>query len=548
VLPHPAPAARRALPVPSGNGHGHNLSGRLVEVTKSKGAYTAFGYQSATTANRDGRVTPAGSGDAHLEHHRERLVDQARDFQRNNGIFSGMIERASAYVVGNGFGLQAKTDDPKWNAEAERLFGEWWEKPEVRQLDSGDAIEQLVCSELMTAGDVGVVKTKLKLIQVIESEQIRGQGNARDGITKDKVGRPTSYSVAPYGRSGAPEIAKAEPVSPENFLFITRRMRPSATRTAPPLQSVFPMLHRINDVCDSEAIAWQMLARIAISVSRSNAQLDAFQQSTADPEQAGNTEGRPSTRVTELDYALIFHGEPGDEVKGIDRNIPGKDFPASLSTFLRLLGLPLGLPLEVILLDWTKSNYSQSRAVLEQAFVSFRRWQSVLEKFFHRPVYRWFIESAVAARQLSARPNMFKHEWIKSTFPWIDQLKEAEAWSMKLDRSFSTQAQVLKSLGLDRDEVLTTREREVREAIAIANKIKTDTGVDVPYQTFAGLAVPSAAPAQPAAEKGKRGKPAEEDDDEEDADAKFSVTLGEVEGPMVAKGVAGILRSRREAP
>lgn len=470
--------------------------GPSVEFSRQRGAYTAFGYNSATVASKDGRSPTAGSGDFQQEWDRERLVLQARDFQRNNGIFSGMIDRASAYVVGNGFCLQARTADEAWNSQVEALWKEFWLLPEIRGIQSGEDVEQLICSELMTCGDAAVIKTDRGLLQLIESEQIKGTGAALDGIKKDRYGRPLKFNVCPYTRAGAPDVSKAVPVDPADILFITRPTRPSSTRAVPPCQAVFPMLHRINDVCDSEAVAWQMLSRVAISVTRSNAGLNAFTESKADDTlSAADQDGRAAVRVTELDYALIFNGEPGDEVKGVDRNIPGKDFSASLNMFFRLLGLPLGLPLEVILLDWTKSNYSQSRAVLEQAYVTFRRWQAKLQRFFHAPVYRWFVDMKIRSRELKDLPDKYRHEWIKPSFPWIDQLKEAQAYAAKLDRSFCSHSDVLKSLDRDRKEVVDTVEAEVRDAIARAKKIKDDTGVEVPWQPFCGQAVPQVAPA-----------------------------------------------------
>lgn len=503
--PQPAPDAarsrRRIDPVST------------LDVIAGKGAYTAFGYRSASDLSKDGRAPTPGSGDHHQQTDRERLVNQARDFQRNNGIFSGMVERATSYVIGNGFGLQAKTESPEWNRLAERVWAEFWERPEIRGIESGSSLEQLVCSEVMTAGDVGVLKTSEGLLQVIESEQIKGPGALTDGIRKNRWGRPTRFSVAPYGKSGAPEVSRAQEYSADEFLFITNPKRPSATRSVPPCQASFPMLHRISDVCDSSAVGWQLQARLVMSVTRANGPLLAPQDSRADENLAGtDTSGRASTRVREFDYGTFFEGEPGDEIKGIERSVPGKNFTEDVTMMLRLMGLPLGLPIEIILLDWTKSNYSQSRAVLEQAYVTFRKWQSRLRCFFHSPVYRWVIDLAVADGRLAKRADMYAHEWIRPSFPWIDQLKEAQAYGAKVDRGFCTHAQVLKSLDQDRDDVVAARDREVRDAIERAKKIEADTGVKVPWEIFAGMAPPISAPAAPPQEE---EKPEEEEAPEE---------------------------------
>jgi hypothetical protein len=175
-------------------------------------------------------------------------------------------------------------------------------------------------------------------------------------------------------------------------------------------------------------------------------------------------------------------------VKGIDRTLPGANFPSSIVMFIRLLGLTLGMPVEVILLDWTKSNYSQSRAVLEQAFTAFRKWQKLLEDRFHRRVYRMAVDMAVARRVVTRRPDMYAHDWIKPTFPWIDQLAEAQAWGAKLDRNLCTLSQALKSLGKELDDELPARKAEIVKAIKTRDEIFAETGELIDWHPLAGYA------------------------------------------------------------
>jgi len=213
----------------------------------------------------------------------------------------------------------------------------------------------------------------------------------------------------------------------------------------------------------------------------------------------------------------MFHAEPGEKITGIERNIPGKNFTESVRTFLRLLGLPIGCPLELILLDWTQSNYSQSRAVLEQAYENFVGWQKKLIDFFFAPLFQWRLAAWQSASLVSKKAKI-EANWITPTFPWIDQLKEAQAQAAKIDRGFVTHSAVCKSLKTDREEVIDQREKEVREAIERSKKIEADTEVAVPWQIFAGLEPPGKSTTkdtedpEDTAEPGKKKK--ENDQDE----------------------------------
>ena len=463
---------------------------RRISVDGHRGYYTSFGYRAARVANREGRAPIAAAGSRHLEYDREKLINQSREFMRDNAIYKGMINRAASYIVGSGFKLQARTDDPDWNVKSETLWKYFWKNPGIRGFLSGQQLEKTVCRELLVAGDTAVLKLQGGKVQPIEAEQITSQ-RQKSGVNLGRFGNITSFNVCPYSASGFISASKSVNIKAEDVCFLSNPDRPSSTRSVPPSQAAFTMLHRINDVCDSEAIAWQMLARFAVAITQKDAAETAYLTSRDDPNKSGDdTEGDLTTRLHELDYALIFHGESGEEIKGIERNIPAKNFSETLRTFLRVLGLPLGLPLELVLLDWTQSNYSQSRAVMEQAYQTFLDWQLLLDSGFLSKVYMWKVAQWISEGVLGERGDLVKHEWIKPTFPWIDQLKEAQAYGVKLDRGMATHAQVLKSLNQDRDEMMEAREAEIKDAIERAKKIEKETGQKVPYEIFCGLKPP----------------------------------------------------------
>jgi len=460
---------------------------RTIKVDQHKSGYDALGFRSASVTARDGRTYIAGSGEAHQKYDRKKLIAQSRIFYYDNAIYSGLIERAVSYIAGD-VALQSNHPNKNHNAKVEKLWKNFWEKgkPEVRGILSGDQVIKMICRELLVAGDTGAIKTNQNKLQLIEAEQIAGKikDDAKDGIKKDTYGKPQSYYVCPYNRGGQPDTRNAKPYKPADFLFVTDPKRPSSVRSVPPSQASFPMLHRINDVCDSEAIAMQMLSRIAVSITREMGPEQAYEESVEDP---NKTEDEVASMLTELGTALIFHGEPGDDIQGVNHNIPGKDFGESIKMFLRLLGLPLGLPLEVILLDWTQSNYSQSRAVLEQAYQMFKARQKILKTMFLSEVFNWKYAHWVIEGLITDRKGGDAHEWILPTFPWLDQLKEAQAHAAKLDRTMTTHTAVCKSQGLDREDVVNTRVREIEDAIERAKKTEEKTGIKVPWQALCGM-------------------------------------------------------------
>jgi capsid protein len=180
-------------------------------------------------------------------------------------------------------------------------------------------------------------------------------------------------------------------------------------------------------------------------------------------------------RYVETQAGTFFHGEQGEDIKAIERNLPGANFPESVRMFLRLIGLPLGLPLELILLDFSQTNYAAARAAWSQAWASFTKWQVALKKRHNTPIYerwlRWRIASGENPKVYRDEPAMFRHKWDLPTFPWWNPKDEAEAWGAKIDHGFATQTDALASQGVDQQDYLRRRAAEIEAAMKTADEI-----------------------------------------------------------------------------
>lgn len=454
--------------------------------------YVKLGYRAADVIRKSGRPQPQpGSGDYHSRWDLDILRRESQAYDRDNGLYHGLIDRFLDNILGeHGFTLQARTSSVRYNRAVEKLWSEEFAPdPEIRGMDNWQATERKVLRHLVVDGDSGSIKTTVGKIQVVEAERIysskskSGSNRIEGGIELDEVGRPVAFHVADYDANG--NVGRnSRPIQAADFIFIANRDRISQTRGVPAMVSNFPMMHRINDVFDSEAAAWQLLSRLAVAVIRKDAEQQAYATSLEDIDAESPA---LATRYHDLGDAIMFHGEPGEDIRGIERNIPGANFTESVRMFLRLIGLPLGMPLELVLLDWSQTNYSSARASLLQAYRMFGRWQCLLSEKFHGPVYRWKVAEWIAAGKLPARDDAFAHEWVPPPFPWIDPLKDAQADGALMDRGQSTYGDVLKAQNRDRVDVIDNRATEIIDAINKAAEVKAATGKEVPWELFAGL-------------------------------------------------------------
>lgn len=461
---------------------------------------TGFSFEAVQRLRRSGRPLPqGGSADYQARYDLDLLRAESQRMDRDNAIYAAIVNRALDNIIGDGFSLQSRAASARKRQKIEALWRDWCESgPEVRGFSKWWQDERLVLRHVWVEGDVGAILVSQGDVagryQLVEAGQIVTPGagakskNIENGVELDKYGRPLRFHVADYSDSGATTKRVTQPIEAKDFVFVCQRLRASQTRGFPVQTPNLPVFHMLSDVLVNEAYSWQLQSRIAVAITRPGAAELAM---AASDESDRTKPPAVADRMLDFDDGLVFHLEPGESVQTIQRNIPGHQFTDSVTTYLRILGLPVGMPLELVLLDWSKTNYSSARAALEQAFGAFRTWQRILEQQWHDRLFAWKVSEWVQTKQISG-DDVYDHVWIKPAFPWLDQLKEGQAWGQRIDRGLTTHAEAIKSQNRDREDVVGEREREVRDAIAIAQRIEDDTTVKVPWQIFAGLGQPAA--------------------------------------------------------
>lgn len=466
---------------------------------------TGYRYGSVDVRRRLGpAIAPAGSGDWHDQFDRAALRRIAQENDRDSLIYNALVTRAVDFWIGDGLKLVPNTGNARTNARIVELWNEWSEDPEQRGLFDWHDIEVMAARALVNDGDVAaVLPDEDSQFAFVESERIQnpsgkpsktGAKGPRiyDGVELDARGRPGAYYIGGFGEEGA---AKIERYPAANVAFLAHTLRHSQTRGMTPMAPVFPMLERVTDVANSEAAAWQMLSRFAISINRSNAAAIAQATSVARDDAA---EGDLASRYHDIGWATIFHGEVGEELKAIDRNLPGANFSESLRIYLRLSGLILALPLELMLLDFSQGSYSSVRGALTVAFRTFTRWQRLIRRGWHMPVYRWRVGQWIRAAKLPDRPETYQHGWLAPRFPYLDPAKDSEAVGNMVDRGLITYGDALAEQNRSLETQTARRAEEIEAAIATADelnqrharKIAAGTMKPVDWRLFAGLLEP----------------------------------------------------------
>lgn len=483
---------------------------QIVHTPAGKKAFSgqATGFGSAASMREMGQPKAVlAATDMHLRGDLTEMIAEAQRQYRDNCIYRAIVNRITDFIICEGPAFQINSENARLNREVEKQFGEWWNgTPEIRGMDDGAELTRQIVRHRIVDGRIGIIHDeRLGQIQMIGGERIAtplskqwGKGpKIEGGVELDAFRRPVAYWVGEWDEWGL-MLRNERRYTTDQMWFWPFRLRNDDTPGHPALQAVHPMLTRLADIVDSEPIAWQLLSRMALIVNREGAAGIADTNSEEDKESPVANQLRSfHKRIQDFGSGLVFHGEPGEEIRGVDRNLPGANFENSIKTFLRIIGMELGLSLEFLLLIWSDTNYSSGRASAKQVERNLRPWVQGLRRIL-TAIYRWWLAREQSLGRVPLRPDLVNCSWHFEPYPFIDPQKEAEADLAEVKGGFSTMTRKHRERGSDFDEVLAERELELgkaAEAVMRHNAKYPDAPITLASVMAVEVAAPSPAPA-----------------------------------------------------
>lgn len=429
-------------------------------------AWAASGFRSAEPSRLGSTRAISATPDYHFEqgYDREHMVNRAMQLERDNSIARGLLERNTENVVSSGIIPQARTEDEDWNQQAEELFFEWAESSaDVRGMSSFWELQRLAQYGMTRDGDVGCILRDDGSIQLIESMRIAAPIGKEyspyhiDGIDLDRSGKPLNYHIVPLrgDESYTPntrDYSQRVIIPAESFIFMARRTSPSQTRGEPAMAQAMEQFEHLDKLMEAVVVSARMAACFGFLIK--SPMPPGPMNSTAT-----SSAGRSLDNM-EIEPGMYKYLRPGEDVSMLSPAQPSQQLDQFVVLLARILGLPLGMPLELLMLDFTRTNYSSARASLLQAYRSFKRQQEMLIGTFCRRIWRWKIQGWIKDGLLPQNDQWMRHQWIPPGWAWVDPVKEIQAAQMEVDAGFRTKADVIASQGRDYQEVRRARQRE----------------------------------------------------------------------------------------
>jgi len=403
------------------------------------------------------------------------LRERCRAVVRENTLAAGILQTDVDNTVHMGFSPRPNTDSEAWNEEA---LAYWREQVlDVRGILSNADMQRLSYLSARRDGDVGFVLTEGQL-QPIEGDRIatpqRLAGGAGDltrearsaiinGIAFDGKGAPVKYYIATKHPTSA-YVDEAEAVAAKDFVFLVDPYRFSASRGRPVLGGVLDELDRLEDVIEADTWAHIMAACYGLIIKTGNMK-PSYGTSETNPS-SGQTE-----QWEELEPGMIKRIPRMDEIAQITPQHPGTGFAELIKIISRYVGRHMGLPVELVWLDFTANNWSNTRAALLQAYRTFRRQQQWFEWNWCRPVWSYVVGYGVQKRRLLKPPKgqLGRVAWRKPGWQWVDIKDQAQAAVLMIKNRLRTRGDVIAETS-DQDfaevnEELVAEEAEMGEEV-----------------------------------------------------------------------------------
>ena len=456
-----------------------------------------------------------GSADADLGDELTDLVARSRDLVRNSGIASGAIQTLVDNVVGTGLRLSALPDykalgfdknwADDWSRQVEALWRSWADSTDC------DATQSLTFAGLTTqvfrASLVNGEALALPLwleshgafattLQLIETDHLSNpihrldDEKLRQGIEVDKHGAVIAYWIC-RKHPGDPltvltasdwqRIPARTSFGRQRVLHIHDKERTGQRRGKPIFSSILSLFKMLDSYESAEVQAALMNSMIA-----------AFVETPLDGESISEMFGgsqddylaaRNAWEVS-LQGGTVIPEFPGDKVSTFTPSRPNSAYANFVENVLRHIGTGLNLPFELLMKDFSKTNYSSACAALMEAWRYFMGRRLWLSTSWAKPVYELWLEEAINKGLVDA-PNFYankalwtRSKWIGAGRGWIDPVKEAQASKIRMSIGLSTLEDECAMQGLDWEEVLEQRAREQAKLTELNLSLDDDRDMD----------------------------------------------------------------------
>lgn len=417
------------------------------------------------------------------------IRDRARNLEEDNLLAAAVLDRAVENVIGVGIGIKPLSSDEKFNAAVASAWKKWTKgkTADISHAHTFAAVQRLAYRGKLRDGDCGVLLTEEKdsrgiphpRLQVIESEHIDSPyGVDRNQDVIDGVELNANNAAVRYHLLTEDEKGQSKPlqIRARDFVYLARPALYSSIRGTSAFDGGWTLFDQIVGYLESVVVASRIGASQAALVLKRNPGAAMASLPGTVTNSAGNQQ-----KSLKIEPGMIHFLGDGEDVKGFNPTQPQQNFPDAIAAFARFVGLRLGLTLEQILLDFSRTNYSSSRAAKIQAFMTAYQEQEDFASTFHARIYPWFVAKLLKSGQLTDAPldgTAYDFDWIPQGRPLTDPTKEIAAMVAAVGLGIDARSLIAAEIGMDFDALVKINASDLKKLQAAG--LPTDLKGDMP--------------------------------------------------------------------
>lgn len=465
------------------------MMGRSEEYRALWGVAKRTYKNAMNTATGTPWMGSTGSADAEITPARPALVSKSRELNENDPIAGGISLTFVNNVVGTGRRLQVTHKDSKLATDVERWFRRRSRTLFPAENLSFDRAQRMIYAKRFEDGEAFIKLSKTRpnealWFEVIEADRVGGsvlanatkpqdpEGDIRDGVERDRFGRVVAYWIR-RGHPGEATIANLgkaqvyDRVESSVVFHLRDQRRPGQSRAVPQFSAIAQDLRDLDLLIVAALKRSQVACMFAAFISSEAATNELFEDAI---------EEHGGFRLDEgIEPGMMWKLFPGETIQQVSPNFPSPEFEPFIILLARRIGARLGVSWQIVLKDFSQSNYSSARTDLLEARQEYNVEGSALDEclewVFHEVVFDGVMRGELQMAALECECS-----WIGNGWKWVDPQKEATATQTKLSIGLTTLREECAAQGKDWEEVLAQRlyeekrEAELRAELGLPEK------------------------------------------------------------------------------
>jgi lambda family phage portal protein len=436
----------------------------------------------------------ASGADYHYRNETEwlHIIERCRDYQRNDPIIGQAVRRLVSNVIQTGFTLDVKTGDPELDKELKDHWDQWAgdsDRCHSEREFTFAQIERIVLSSTVVDGDVFLLPLKNGSIQPVEAHRVRTPRmttrNVIHGILLDDMARRREYWITkedldPWRQlTRVGEIERYKATGPDGERQVHHIYNPyrfSQRRGVSLMAPVSDIIGMHDDTQFASLVKQQVAAMICILRSRDEGFSPSGKSALGSTSTETDANGYMRT-IEGVSAGLDIASAPGETLEAFAPQIPGPGYLDHTMMLLTFIAINLDMPIHMLLLDPSRTNFSGWRGAIDQARLRFREIQQWLVDKLHRPIYQWKVRQFVARSKRLQRLTdrlapgaVFAHDWNPPSWPYLEPMTDASADLLIMRNGLNSPRRIFGSRGLEYGTVKT----EAIEDLVFAFRVARD--------------------------------------------------------------------------